>query len=185
MKVPAAAIALCGFVIAATACAPTADQAPATGEAAATDRAPAADEAAATEADVEALKALEETVVAAFKAGEIDPLAALYAEDVVVLAPNQSVLVGKDAVLAWLQGLYDQLTVDEFTSSFEEVVVADAWAFSRGEFGWTLSMKGGGEPMAGIELPAVLGKVSRNAARLEPTETEVVEVEELVKAGEP
>jgi hypothetical protein len=48
MKVPAAAIALCGFIIAAAACAPTADQAPAT------------DEAAATEADVEALKALEE-----------------------------------------------------------------------------------------------------------------------------
>ena len=47
MKVPAAAIALWGFVIAATACASTADQAP------------AADEAAATEADVEALKALE------------------------------------------------------------------------------------------------------------------------------
>ena len=48
MKVPADAIALCGFVITATACAPTADQAP------------AADEAAATEADVEVLKALEE-----------------------------------------------------------------------------------------------------------------------------
>ena len=59
MKVPAATIALCVFVIAAAACAPTADQEPAT------------DETAATEADVEALKALEETVVAAFLAGEI------------------------------------------------------------------------------------------------------------------
>jgi ketosteroid isomerase-like protein len=136
MKVPAAAIALCGFVIAATACAPTADQAP------------AADEAAATEADVEALKALEETVVAAFKAGEIDPMAALYPEDVVVLAPNQPALVGKNAVLAWLQGLYDQFTVDEFTSPVEEVVVADGWAFSRGVFAWTLSPKAGGEPVA-------------------------------------
>jgi ketosteroid isomerase-like protein len=136
MKVPAAAIALCGFVIAATACVPTADQAP------------AADEAAATEADVEALKALEETVVAAFKAGEIDPMAALYPEDVVVLAPNQPALVGKNAVLAWLQGLYDQFTVDEFTSPVEEVVVADGWAFSRGVFAWTLSPKAGGEPVA-------------------------------------
>ncbi len=44
MKVPAAAIALCGFVITATACAPTADQAPAT------------DETAAPQADVESLK---------------------------------------------------------------------------------------------------------------------------------
>ncbi len=136
MKATAAAIALCGFIIAATACAPAADQAP------------AADEAAATEADVEALKALEETVVAAFKAGAIDPLAALYPEDVVILAPNQPALVGKDAVLAWLQGLYDQFTVDEFTSPVEEVVVADAWAFSRGAFDWTLSPKAGGEPVA-------------------------------------
>ena len=38
---------------------------------------------------------------------------------------------------------------------------------------------------AGIELPAVLGKISRNSARSEPTETKVVEVEELVKADEP
>ena len=38
---------------------------------------------------------------------------------------------------------------------------------------------------AGIELPAVLGKVIRNSARSEPTETKVVEVEELVKADEP
>ncbi len=44
MKVPAAAIVLCGFVITATACAPTADQAP------------AADETAAPQADVESLK---------------------------------------------------------------------------------------------------------------------------------
>jgi ketosteroid isomerase-like protein len=135
MKVPAATIALCGFVIAAAACAPTADQEPAT------------DETAATEADVEALKALEETVVAAFLAGEIGPLAALYPEDVVVLAPNQPALVGKDAVLVWLQGLYDQFTVDEFTSPVEEVAVADAWAFSRGTFGWVLSPKAGGEPV--------------------------------------
>ena len=38
---------------------------------------------------------------------------------------------------------------------------------------------------AGIELPAVLGKITRNSARSEPTETNVVEVEELVKADEP
>jgi len=44
MKVPAAATALCVFVITATACAPTADQAP------------AADETAAPQADVESLK---------------------------------------------------------------------------------------------------------------------------------
>ncbi len=136
MKVPVAVIALCGVVITATSCAPTADQTP------------AAEEAAATEADVEALKDLEETVVAAFKAGEIDPLAALYPEDVVVLAPNQPALVGKDAVLAWLQGLYDQFTVDEFTSPVEEVVVAGSLAFSRGTFAWLLTPKAGGEPVA-------------------------------------
>ncbi len=44
MKVPAAATALCVFVITATACAPTADQAP------------AADEPASPQADVESLK---------------------------------------------------------------------------------------------------------------------------------
>ena len=45
MKAPAALIALSGFVIAATACAPTADEEPAT------------DETALSQADVETLKA--------------------------------------------------------------------------------------------------------------------------------
>ncbi len=58
MKVPAAAIALCGFVIAATACAPTADQAP------------AADEAAAPQADVQSLEATINAHWEAFNAGD-------------------------------------------------------------------------------------------------------------------
>ena len=77
-------VALPLLIFAASACAPAEEQAETPAE-----------EAAATAADVEALKALEETVVAAFKAGEIDPLAALYPEDVVVLAPNQPALVPK------------------------------------------------------------------------------------------
>jgi ketosteroid isomerase-like protein len=136
MKPFTAAISLGGFIIGATACVPTADQEP------------AVDEAVANEADVEALKALEETVVAAFKAGETGPMDALYPEDVVVLAPNQPALVGKDDVMAWLQGFFDQFTVDEFASPVHEVVVGDVWAFSRGTFGWTMSPKAGGEPAA-------------------------------------
>ena len=130
-------VALPLLIFAASACAPTEEQAETPAE-----------EAAATAADVEALKALEGTVVAAFKAGESDPLAALYPEGVVVLAPNQPALVGKVTVLAWLQGFYDQFTVDEFTSPVEEVVVAGAWAFSRGTFSWLLTPKAGGEPVA-------------------------------------
>jgi ketosteroid isomerase-like protein len=144
-------VALPLFLVAASACGPgqepaeTPAEEAAAGEAAAGE--PVSDEAAAAAAEAETLRALEETVVAAFKAGEIDALAALYPEDVLVLAPNQPTLVGKDEVLAWLQGFFGQFTVDEFASPVEEVVVADAWAFSRGTFGWTLSPKAGGDPV--------------------------------------
>ena len=53
MKVPVALIALCGFVIAATACAPPADQEP------------AADETALPQADVETLEAQIESAMSA------------------------------------------------------------------------------------------------------------------------
>ena len=136
MKLAGASIAICGLFISAATCAPTVDQSPVT------------EEAAATESDVDVLRALEETVVAAFKAGQVVPMAALYPEDVVVLAPNQPALVGEDAVLSWLRGFFDQFTVEEFTSPVEEVVVAGALAFSRGTFGWTMNPKDGGEPIA-------------------------------------
>ncbi len=58
MKVPAAATALCVFVITATACAPTADQAP------------AADETAAPQADVQSLEATINAHWEAINAGD-------------------------------------------------------------------------------------------------------------------
>jgi len=58
MKVPAAAVALCGFVIAATACAPSVEQEP------------IADETVSPQADVENLEATINAHWEAFNAGD-------------------------------------------------------------------------------------------------------------------
>ncbi len=108
----------------------------------------APDDAATTETDVETLRALEETVVAAFLAGETEPLAALYPDDVVLLPPNQPALEGEDAVLAWIQGLYDQFAMEEFTSPVHEVRVDGDLGFSRGTFSWLLTPRAGGPSVA-------------------------------------
>ena len=110
------------------------------------ERPPTQEEKASTETEVETLMALEESVVAAFRAGEIDPLASLYSSDVVVLPPGEPALIGKEAVLEWLGDLFDQFSVDEFASPVDEVIVAGDWAFSRGRFSWLVSPKSGGEP---------------------------------------
>ena len=104
-------------------------------------------ETSTTGVDVEALIALEQTVVNAFKAGEIDPMAALYPVDVVLMPPNEPALEGKEAALEWIQGLYDAFSIDEFTSPLEDVQVSGDMGVSRGTFSWSLTPKAGGDPV--------------------------------------
>ena len=107
---------------------------------------PAAEETPSTEADVEAIKELREEYNAAVEAGDVARVISLFADEAVLMPPNEPPATGKEATRSWYETLFEQFNVEPFTSSAEEVEVTDDWAFDRGTYSITLTPKAGGEP---------------------------------------
>ena len=59
-----------------------------------------------TEADVEVLHSVRETHDGAVNAGDLEAYLAVFAEDAVLMPPNEPPVVGKEATRAWAQGLF-------------------------------------------------------------------------------
>ncbi|MFQ5962467.1 MAG: YybH family protein [Candidatus Methylomirabilales bacterium] len=113
-------------------------------------------ETTSTEADVEAVHRVRETHDAAVNAGDLEAYLAVFAEDAVLMPPNEPPVLGKEATRAWGQGLFSQFSFEE-TMSSEEVVVAGDWGFDRGTYTIRPTPKVGGEAAEGtpIEQPEI------------------------------
>jgi len=128
-----------GFVILAvavgvallTACSPQADQ-------------PDADSTVPDEmADLDAIHALMEQVTQADMSGDVEGLLASYTDDVVSMPPDLPVMVGKDALRAYYQEVFSQLSIENLEMTADETHVAGDWAFSRGRFEETVTPAAG------------------------------------------
>lgn len=71
-------------------------------------------------------------------------VAALYAEDAVLSAPNEEPASGRESIEQSLQRTFDQFDA-QVEISAEETEVAGDWAFDAGTATQTLAPKGGGE----------------------------------------
>ncbi len=80
------------------------------------------------EADMEAIKGLEDEVMKAFNEGDLERYLSLLTDDVVWMAPTQPSDIGKEAVKNWIR--FDLNTYD-VTITVEEVQVLGDWAFMR------------------------------------------------------
>ena len=98
-----------------------------------------------TEADVEAINEVREREISVASAGDIEGYLAISTDDAVVMPPNEPSVTGKEAIRSWLQDFLNQFTIQNFTASSQEIVVAGDWAFERYSFNWTLVPKTGGE----------------------------------------
>ena len=78
--------------------------------------------------------------------GNLEALMSAYADDVVMMPPNQAELVGKAAVRSMWQDLLRDFTV-QVSVSTEEVKVLGEWAFERGTFKMELTPRAGGAPV--------------------------------------
>ena len=83
------------------------------------------------------------TYVAAMNSNNLDSLMAMMTEDVVVMSPHESVLVGKAAVRSWREGYLRAFQTRWEMTSFEFVVTGD-WAFERYGYIATDTPAGGG-----------------------------------------
>ena len=149
MKVPAAAIVLCGFVITATACAPTADQEPAAVPATPSPLAASAqDDAAIRRLPIEDWCDAE-------AARDMEAKLKLFTTDAVLMPPAESNVIGQEAIRAWHEKIWEG-TTDQCSGTVEEVETFGDWGMVRGTFsGESTAASGEGRPYSGKFLHVV------------------------------
>jgi len=106
---------------------------------------PAAEEPPCTEADMEAIKKLEEEFTAAFKRGDADAMTSMMTDDAVAMLPGVPTAVGREACRSLWEEVLSQQTLETHSVSLEEVVVDRGWAFVRATTE-TVFRIGDGEP---------------------------------------
>lgn len=94
-------------------------------------------------ADIAAIAAVRNGFMAAYNAGDAEAIGKLYAPDAVSQPNHQATLVGRDAIVASLKGMFERVNVKtQFTS--EETKVAGNAGFDRGQYKAEVSPKDGG-----------------------------------------
>lgn len=97
-------------------------------------------------ADRQAIAAATAQFQAAENAGRVDQFRSFFADDLVMMGPNEPPVTGGDSVAALMRGFHAAFAVQvEYTS--QEIVVFGDWAFDRGTERYTLTPKAGGDPI--------------------------------------
>lgn len=100
--------------------------------------------------DRAAIDSVRNQYAAAWRTGNAEQLASLYAPDALVLYPNQPRVVGRTAILAYFKAFFDEFGQDLFELTSEEIQVAGSWAFDRGTVRWRGVPRAGGNPVEDI-----------------------------------
>ena len=97
-----------------------------------------------TEDDVEAVRKFVQIYVETFNTGDLAAQERLITDDFAKMPPGTPTILGKEATLEWLQGIFDQFDLKE--SWFEkEIKVGVDWAYIWFDFAFQLTPKDGGE----------------------------------------
>ena len=96
--------------------------------------------------DPQEIRALVDTLLTAWNGADTATLAALVAEDVVLLQPDGPVLEGRSDILDMIAGAYD-VSVMQQSATVDEVAALGDHAYARG--GWTVAPRDGGESFHG------------------------------------
>ncbi len=105
---------------------------------------PGSEDSAGYKADVQAILDFEQTVFDAEIAGDIEAWLSSFAEDVMVMPPNEPALTNKLAIRQSATPLFEQFDLHEETDD-REVKVAGDWGYIRAHWIWTLTPKEGGK----------------------------------------
>ena len=98
------------------------------------------------EADIEAIKKINEEYDSAHNAGDINKIVALYTDDAVRFPAAGPALIGKNAIRDELQQMFDQVTV-ELKNVVDDLKVSGDLAFYHGTWTQINTPKDGGEPV--------------------------------------
>jgi len=107
---------------------------------------PAGDETPNRASDADAIKAIYERSLVKQKEGDVDGWLDLFSEDVVFMAPDQTVGEGKESIRAVVAPLLEQFIVEESTF-LDEIQVSGDLAFARGTREFRATPKAGSDTM--------------------------------------
>ena len=102
-----------------------------------------------TTIDTEAITAVSHARAKAFNNSNADGITMHFTEDAILMAPGKPATVGKDAVRAYYQSIFDEFE-PELDSHYEEVDLSGDLAYGRGVAEVRLTPKNGGEPIVSI-----------------------------------
>ena len=110
------------------------------------DRPESAGEPDSRAEDIAAIRRLAEDWQKAWELGDADALAALYADDPVLMPQNQPEVLGREAIHALYKSVLDEYAV-EGEGRILEIEVAGDWAFYRSRYTLTATPHAGGEAL--------------------------------------
>jgi uncharacterized protein (TIGR02246 family) len=93
--------------------------------------------------DREQIEAIEERIMAGFAAGDADAIAAQYTEDALLLPQDSPPVQGRAAIAENYRPVLEEFDM-RLRTRVEEVEVAGAWAWLRGQFEHTSTSKADG-----------------------------------------
>jgi uncharacterized protein (TIGR02246 family) len=99
-----------------------------------------------TAGEEQAITAVREREIRAFRAGAVDSLLAVLTTDAIIMPPNEPMLTGAEAIRTWHQNVASQFSVEgRYTDS--DVSVAGDWAIERYDGVLSFTPKAGGPSM--------------------------------------
>ena len=96
--------------------------------------------------DVAAIERLNEEWRNGWIAGDADALIALYSDDPILMPQSQPEVVGREAIGALYQSVFDEFAV-EGEGEVQEIEVAGDWAFLRSTYSLVATPHAGGETL--------------------------------------
>jgi uncharacterized protein (TIGR02246 family) len=95
--------------------------------------------------DVEAIRALLEKDSSAVASGDLDGWIDSFADDIIFMPPNSTLLKGKEAARGFVRPFFDQFNM-KIDITVDEIEVQGDWAFARWHYEFEGIPKAGGAP---------------------------------------
>jgi|HubBroStandDraft_6_1064221.scaffolds.fasta_scaffold956487_1 uncharacterized protein (TIGR02246 family) len=99
-------------------------------------------------ADVAAINALNDKLVAAFNSNDAIAMAATFAEDAILMLSNQPAIEGRNTIQSRFEVRFKNNWV-KIVNTTLEIEVAGDWAYIRGHFTHAVTPKSGGKTVEG------------------------------------
>ena len=112
--------------------------------------------------------ALRQALNEAGKAGDIDALISMYADDVIVMPPNDTTLYGRAECREWYQEYYQYFRIVALSESEREVTIHGDFALERSGYRVAIVPVSGGSRIRELQSPELVADLMRALAANPP-----------------